>query len=121
MGRKHESKENGGKMNKIEFRSKKWNDGVVIVERGKGSKPRERALKNWWRIDRGFPDYPDFTWGYWGEGPVALSYSLVRELFNKETAEAQYSTLLEQFIAKLPQEEGFIITGEEICRILNPK
>ena len=88
---------------------------VISTSKGKG---RSRTLKNWHRIDNCLRDAPRLTWGYVGTGPFNTSYSILRELYGKKTAERMANEFLRQTIAILPEREGFSLSEEHVNKAL---
>ena len=63
----------------------------------------------------------NFSWGYFGEGPSCTSYSILRALFDRVTAEDYAFPFLANFVSKVPQGSALKISGEEVCLILGLK
>jgi len=56
-----------------------------------------------------------FCWGYMGSGPSQLALAiLAHHLHNKERALALYQSFKEQVIARLPKDDSFQLTGEQV-------
>lgn len=55
-----------------------------------------------------------FNWGYGGSGPADLAYAILFDLYGEEVADLLYQQFKWDFIAVLPQGEGWTITESEI-------
>jgi len=57
-----------------------------------------------------------FCWGYAGSGPAQLSLAILLDHFNgdKERALALYQDFKFKVIARLPMDEDFVLTDEQI-------
>ncbi len=89
-----------------------FHEPVYIVFNGE-----KKEIRNWKRIDGGFGE-TGFTWGYNGDGPHCLAYSILKELFGQKVAEQEYENLSNSFISKLDQRKGFRVSEADIMRIL---
>ena len=96
---------------------RKWNSRMVIERKANGRLYSKR-LRNWYYVDSHMKDMDNFAWGYVGTGPACTAYSILRELFGKDTAVAMYHEFLERFVALVPESAELHITGDEICTIL---
>ena len=81
------------------------------------SNEEKKEVRNWKRIDGGFSE-TGFTWGYNGDGPHCLAYSILKELFGQKVAEQEYENLSNSFISKLDQRKGFRVSEADIMHIL---
>jgi len=56
-----------------------------------------------------------FAWGYGGSGPAQLAYAILRDYgLPREVAFRLYQDFKWDVIAKLPQDEPFVVTGDAI-------
>lgn len=99
-------------MNAIVIEGKRFNEPVFLYL---GDAKKE--LKDWYAVDFNGRD-AGFAWGYRGEGPHRLSYSILRELFGRKAAEQEYESFCRAFISSLHQERAFRISSAEIMHIL---
>jgi len=95
----------------------RFNSMAVVCDRIIGSEDASR-LRNWYRIDHGLCDMDNFAWGYSGQGPYELSYSILRELFGREVAERDADALHSNLISILDQNRCFLIIGTQIRIVL---
>lgn len=59
-----------------------------------------------------------FAWGYGGSGPSQLALALLADVYDDQTALGAYQALKWAWVAKLPQDQGWEITEDEIRRIV---
>jgi len=88
-----------------------WGKDIIVEENGKKDK-----MRNWYATDflHGKEAGLRFTWGYFGGGPHATAYSILREFYGKKTALEYYAAFVSAYIAKLPETQGFEITREQM-------
>ncbi len=106
--------------NSLTILGKSWNSPIFLERTVRGVAYRCR-LKNWKELDCGRSDRDNFSWGYFGEGPACTSYSILRELFDKVTAEDYEFAFMANFVSKVPQDSVLKISGEEVCLLLGLK
>ena len=95
----------------------RFNSVVFVCDRMKGPEHSKR-LRNWYRLDHGLSDMDNFTWGYSGQGPYELAYSMLRELFGREVAGRDTDALCSNLISVLDNERCFDILGAQIRIVL---
>ena len=104
-----------GKKDYIVVVAKAEHEPIMVYARP--GKPHR--LKNHYMIEYyNSGDSNDFTWGYYGTGPHATAYSILRELFGKEVAEKHHERFVDLCISKLKPEEGFTLFSFEVSRLL---
>ena len=59
-----------------------------------------------------------FAWGYGGSGPSQLALALLADVYDDQTALGAYQAFKWAWVAKLPQDQGWEITEDEIRRIV---
>ncbi|MCL5100000.1 MAG: hypothetical protein M1158_02670 [Candidatus Marsarchaeota archaeon] len=85
----------------VAFSGSAFNSPVLV-----SSGARVWRLRNWYMIDRRLPDTDSFAWGYRGQGPYMLAYSMLRELFGAKTAERHGEELMAEVVATLARPDG---------------
>lgn len=92
------------------------NDGAIqdvdrVVVNGKG---KTLNLEASLRVVNHSPT--GFCWGYGGSGPAQLALAILLDHFNgdKERALALYQDFKFKVIARLPMDEDFVLTDEQI-------
>lgn len=92
------------------------NDGEIkdvnrVVVNGKG---KTLSLEASLKIVNHSPT--GFCWGYLGSGPAQLSLAILLDHFNgdRERATALYQDFKFMVIAKLPMDEDFVLTDEQV-------
>jgi hypothetical protein len=59
-----------------------------------------------------------FAWGYGGSGPSQLALALLADVYDDQTALGAHQAFKWTSVAKLPQNQGWEITEDEIRRIV---
>ena len=58
---------------------------------------------------------PDgFSWGYGGSGPSELAKDILWDLLGKQPSPTLYHAFKDEFIATIPQKEGWMLTENQI-------
>ena len=60
----------------------------------------------------------DFAWGYDGSGPSQPALALLADVYDDQSALGAYQAFKWTWVAKLPQDQGWEITEDEIRRIV---
>jgi hypothetical protein len=100
----------------IAFHAIAWH-APILVSRGS----RLWRMRDWYRTGRGEKDISDFTWGYYGDGPHAVAYSMLYEAFGKSIAEEYAAKLMDEFVARCGMDGGFTLRGDDLCEMLGLK
>jgi hypothetical protein len=97
----------------------KWNKGMVVQRKGKNGSISMKRLRNWYLVNEYLRDNDTFTWGYIGTGPTCTAYSILYELFGEAVALERSQEFMERYVSKVPEDTEFMVTGGEICKMLN--
>lgn len=81
-----------------------YNEAIVLVD-GEPLPQRQDLVNH-------SPD--GFEWGYRGSGPAQLSLAILAFLYGDEFALQHYQFFKEAVIGRLPREEDWIMTSDEI-------
>lgn len=81
-------------------------DGKVTVD--------GRPLKKRFDIRKHSP--AGFSWGYGGSGPAQLALAIMADFLEDDgAAQCAYQAFKAEVVARLPQDEGWELTGEQIA------
>src|SRR5882724_6995595 len=88
-------------------------DGFSLVTFSEGSRDPVHVLPS--RLDLHSHSPTGFAWGYAGSGPAQLALALLaEELQDDDMAMRLHQRFKDEVIARLSQEEGWTLTGEQI-------